>query len=127
MECRFRHSNQICRTHIEGGKCDTNACQDRHPKVCKWWLQGDCGRNNCEYLHVTLVHDDDKQKDVHKYFPCHGCKNCYDDRTSVVQHMVQNRNIFLCLNCDSWIEKKDQIMTSGWSIFDQNGDLRRDV
>ena len=127
FECKFVHHGEICKTYLEGKKCNDKNCKNRHPKVCKWWLRGECGRNNCEYLHVTLVHDDDKQKDTHKYFPCHGCKNCYDDRTSVVQHVIQNRRIFLCLNCDSWIGKKDQIMTPGWSIFDNNGDLRRDV
>ena len=59
MECRFRHSNQICKTHLEGGKCDKNVCQDRNPKVCKGWQgKSGCSRIGCDYLHGTLASDD---------------------------------------------------------------------
>ena len=126
-ECKFAHSEEICKPYLEGRKCKENACKDRHPKVCKWWLKGGCRRTDCAYLHVTLVHDDDEQNKAHKYFPCYSCKNCFDDRTCVVPYMVQNGTIFLCLNCDSWIQKKDRIMIPGWSLFGQNGDLRRDI
>ena len=102
LECKFAHSGEICKTHLEGRKCKENSCKDRHPKVCKWWMKGGCRRTDCEYLHVTLIHDDDKQNEAHKYFPCYGCKNCFDDRTCV----VQNGTIFLCHNCDSRIHSK---------------------
>ena len=84
-------------------------------------------KKNCDYLHVTLVSDDDQAKDAHKNFPCLGCHNCFDDRSCVVQHIVKNTRIFLCLNCDGWIRKKEEIMNPGWSLFDQFGDLRRDI
>ena len=126
-ECRFVHPGEICKIYLEGKKCNDKSCADRHPKVCKWWLQGECRRHDCEYLHDTLVHDDDNQNDAHKLFPCYGCKNCYDDKTCVVQYVVQNMSIFLCLNCDGWIQMKDKILTPGWSLFDQHGNLRKDV
>ena len=103
-ECKFAHPGEICKIYLEEKKCNDKTCADRHPKVCKWWLEGKCRRNDCEYLHVTLVRDDDKPYEAHKFFPCYGCKNCYDDKTCVVQYIVQNRTIFLCLNCDGWIK-----------------------
>ena len=126
-ECRFRHSNNICKTHLEDGKCDQKVCQNRHPKVCKWW-QGNsgCRRIDCDYLHVTLASDDEQVK-AHKRFPCAGCKNCYDDETCVVHHIVNSAEFFLCLNCEDWIRQKDLIINPGWSLFDHNGDLRTDV
>ena len=127
MECRFRHSTQICKNHLEGGKCDKNVCQDRHPKVCKWWQgKSGCSRIGCDYLHGTLASDDGQSK-AHKSFPCAGCKNCYDDERCVVHHNVNHIEFFLCLNCEDWIRHKDLIMNPGWSLFDNNGDLRRDV
>ena len=110
FKCKFVHPGEICTIYLEGKRCDDKNCEDRHPKVCKWWLQGGCRGRNCDYLHVTSVHDDDKKNEAHKNFPCYGCKNCYDDRTCVVQHVVQNTTIFLCINCDSWITRKDKIM-----------------
>jgi vacuolar-type H+-ATPase subunit I/STV1 len=86
FKCKFVHHRESCKIYLEGKSCDDKNCKDRHSKVCKWWLQGGCRGRNCDNLHVTLVHDDDKQKDAYKNFPCHGCKNCYDDRTCVVQH-----------------------------------------
>jgi hypothetical protein len=74
---------------------------------------------NIKNCFIAETNDNDNQKKAHKNFPCYGCKNCYDDRTCVIQHEVQN--------CDSWMERKDEILTPGWSIFDQNGDLRQDV
>ena len=58
-ECKFLHPSENCGKYMEGDKCDQKACNARHPKVCKW-LQGrsGCRRQNCDYLHVTLVRDD---------------------------------------------------------------------
>jgi hypothetical protein len=32
-----------------------------------------------------------------------------------------------CVNCDDWIQRKDEILLPGWRLFDENGDLRQDV
>ena len=100
----------------------------RHPKPCKWDQgRGGCRRQDCDYLHVTLARDDEHQSRAHKNYPCAGCKNCYDDITCVVEHTVKNKVFFLCLNCEDWIRRKDMIINPGRSLYDQNGDLRRDV
>ena len=41
IECRFVHPREICKIYLEGKKGDDKNCKDRHPKVCKWWLQGE--------------------------------------------------------------------------------------
>ena len=127
-DCKFTHPSEICKTYIEGGRCDQKSCNDRHPNVCKW-LRGNsgCRRQNCEYLHVTLARDDGRQMEAHKYFPCAGCKNCFEDMSCVVQHMIDNTALFLCLNCDDWIQYKERILTPGWSLLDQNGFLKRNI
>ena len=84
------------------------------------WVQSD-------YLHDTLARDDVQQNQAHKIYPCAGCKNCYDDATCIVQHVVQNTAFYLCLNCEDWIRNKEMVINPGWSLFDGNGDLRRDV
>ena len=35
--------------------------------------------------------------------------------------------MFFCLNCDDWIGNKEEVLKSDWTLFDSNGDLRRDV
>ena len=30
-------------------------------------------------------------------------------------------------NCDGWIQQKEKIIHPGWSMFDQFGNIRRDV
>ena len=63
-----------------------------------------CTRLYCEYSHDTisvngekhdtLVRDDEKQEDAHKYFPCAGCKSMFEEKECVVQHAVKN-NAFM--------------------------------
>ena len=128
FKCRYIHSKEICKKHIQTGNCQTKECKDRHPRTCKWTkTHNGCRRPNCDYLHVTLASDDGHESQAHKSFPCYGCKNNYDDATCVVKHNVENISFNLCLNCDDWIEFKDKIIYPGWSLFDQNGDLRRDI
>ena len=127
-ECKFSHPKETCKLYLEGRKCDQKECNQRHPKVCKWSQRSSgCKRNDCDYLHVTRAGDDGKQTQAHKSYLCQGCKNCYEDKTCVVQNIVSHIPFYLCLNCDEWIKHKDKIMTPGWSLFNQNGDLRRDV
>jgi hypothetical protein len=128
FKCKYIHPKEICIKHIQNGNCRNKECEDRHPKTCKWTeTELGCRRPNCEYLHVTLAHDDGQENEAHKSFPCYGCKNIFNDATCVVKHKVENTVFSLCLNCDDWIVFKDKILYPGWSLFDQNGDLRRDV
>ena len=100
----------------------------RHPKHCKWFQKrSGCRRADCDYLHDTLACDDVQLIQAHKTYTCAGCKNCYDDARCIVQHVVGNKSFFLCLNCEDWIKHKELILNPGWSLFDGNGDLRKDV
>jgi hypothetical protein len=91
--------------------------------VCKWTkTETGCRRQDCDFLHLTLVGDDGNQKEAHKIYPCMGCKNVYDDKVCVVHYIAENRAFFLCLNCDDWILRKDEILLPGWNLFDKNGD-----
>ena len=128
VACKFTHPKEICKIHLEGKKCDDKHCNNRHPKSCKWLQeQGGCKRQNCDYFHVTLACGEGQQNEAHNDFHCSGCKNNFEERSYVVDNIVHNHSVFLCLNCDSWIKKKENILNWGWSLFDNNGDLRRDV
>ena len=127
-ECRFAHPSQSCSKYLEEGKCEGQSCAYRHPKICKWMkARNGCRRHNCDYLHVTHAVDDGKDNEAHKTYPCIGCKNVYEDKVCVVQHIVHNVGFFLCLNCDGWIQRKNEIILPGWSLFDENGDLKQNV
>ena len=128
LDCTFSHPCEIFQVYLKGGKFDQKVCENRHPKACKW-LEGKsgCNREDCDYLHVTLARDDGQQDKARKFFPCAGCKSCFDDISCVIEHEVDNVGFNLCLNCDGWIKHKERVVTPGWSIFDENGYLRTDV
>ena len=65
LACKFAHPREVCENHLGAGKCYEKLCKRRHPKVCKWWQESGCRRQNCSYLHVTLASDDDKGKNAH--------------------------------------------------------------
>ena len=113
---------------MESGKCEEKDCPKRHPKVCKWLKTASgCRRQDCDFLHVTLTLDDGNQNEAHKSYPCMGCKNVFEDKICVVPHIADYKRFFLCLNCDGWIIKKNEIFLPGWSLFDENGHLKQDV
>jgi hypothetical protein len=104
-------------------------CKERHPKVCKWFVKEvGCKRENCDFLHVTLATNDDNEK-AHKKsdLKCAGCKSTFESESYVVNHTIKERTLVFCLNCDDWIQNKEEVLKTDWSLFDANGDLRRDV
>jgi hypothetical protein len=128
VACKFTHPKEICKIHLEGNKCDDKHCKNRHPKSCKWLQeQGGCKRQKCDYFHVILDCGEGQRNEAHNNFHCSGCKNNFAERSYVVDHIVHIHSVFLCLNCDSWIQQKENILNWGWSLYNNNRDLRRDV
>ena len=133
-ECRFVHPEQICEETIQNKKCESNDCQKRHPKRCKWMSsKSGCHRVDCKYLHdhfaneerhVNLVNA--KQQNSQEY-ECISCKCVWKDRKCVVEHVVQKMKVYFCLNCDDWVQNKTKVLQSGWTLLDEAGDLRTDV
>ena len=114
---------------MENLKCNEKECNGRHPKVCKWFQRAvGCRRNNCDFLHVTLA-GDDGNKTAHKQlcFKCEGCQSSYPEEIYVVKHEIKNMQFWFCLNCDDWIQDKALVLNKEWTLFDDNGDLRRGV
>ena len=58
---------------------------------------------------------------------CEGCKSTFESESYVVNHIIKDRPLVFCLNCDDLIQNKEEVLKSDWSLFDANGDLRRDV
>ena len=110
-------------------KCTVKGCNYRHPKTCKWFSKEvGCRRNDCEFLHGTLAKSDDKIS-AHKEssFKCEGCRGTFENKEYVVKPIIKSKEMFFCLNCDDWIGNKEEVLKSDWTLFDSNGDLRRDV
>ena len=93
---RFFHPQNICKVYLESGKCVGKECSDRHPKTCRYWSRNKtgCARNfDCDFLHVTLVHDDGKTRIEGKVdeeeFKCASCKDCWKDKRCMEEHTEQ--------------------------------------
>ena len=128
-KCRYFHANEICQRHLENLKCSEKNCNKRHSNQCKWFQKEvGCRRSNCDFLHETLACDDGN-KNAHKEtkYKCEGCKSEFPKDNYVVKHTIQNMELWFCLNCDDFIKDKSKVLNNDWILFDQNGDLRRDV
>lgn len=131
-KCRFVHPEGICKEYLKSYKCERKECLDRHPKICKWERSiGGCKRSvDCQYLHGK--HDNDtsievKDDSVASEYQCVGCKSSWNDKTYLVGHSIRNMNIFFCLNCNDWIQKKEEVLDQGWSLLDEEGFLRNNI
>ena len=60
-------------------------------------------------------------------YECAGCKNVWQDENCVVRQNIENKEVYLCLNCDDWIVNKSAVLSSNWTLFDQYGNFRQDV
>ena len=122
---RFTHPTNICKIYEETGKCGDKECGDRHPKQCKWLKSTEGykrGEQECEYLHNAHAKVEEK-----KQFKCESCKYSWEDKNCVVEHVIQNMKMFFCLNCDDWVNTKENVLQKGWTLFDEEGLLRTDV
>ena len=54
-----------------------------------------------------------------------GCKTFWPQRKCVVDHLIQNTEVYFCLNCEDWIKDKTNVVKNDW--LDQSGRLRTDV
>ena len=109
---------------LKNENCDKYDCFDRHPRQCKWHgSEVGCNRKvECEYLHVTMV-DDDEEVISHKY-ECVSCKDTWQNRACIVEHIIQNTKIFFS---DEWVQKKTQVLDEGWTLLDEDSNLKYDL
>ena len=51
--CLFRHKAlKVCEEHLIRTKCVKKECENRHPRICRYFLRGSCWRgDSCFYLH----------------------------------------------------------------------------
>ena len=77
-------------------------------------------------MHDTRAFDDQKIN-AHKMksdtFRCVSCKSEWQERKYVVQHKIEDRELYFCLNCEDWVRHKERVLDEGWSLFDQYGNL----
>ena len=45
----------------------------------------------------------------------------------MVKHVIKSIDTYFCLNCDDYVQHKEDIFNDGWSLFDGAGYLRRDI
>ena len=120
-KCRFVHPKHVCKEHTTNQKCENVECQDRHPKTCKWLSsEVGCKRIDCEYRHETPVLGEIQ---VAK-FKCVSCMDTWKDQKCVVKHTIKNHQVYFCLNCDDWVQSKENVFDQGWSLLGADGFLR---
>ena len=40
---------------------------------------------------------------------------------------IKNMEVYFCLNCEDWVQHKNNVPNNGWSLFDQDGNLNYNV
>ena len=110
---------------MTNAKCLQTTCKDRHPEMCKFWgSTSKCKRNeSCDFLHATFENSDNGEVE----YRCIGCKNSWNDKNCVFEHIINGRQAFFCLNCEDWVKFKTRVYESDWTIYDDSGYLKVDV
>ena len=64
--CTFFHPQDICHEYEYSGQCSQgSSCKLRHPRKCRYWLQGDCWRlETCVYFHKEEDFDRENRQTV---------------------------------------------------------------
>ena len=130
IKCRYLHPENICKVNSETQSCKEKQCMDRHPKLCKWLKQsGGCKRQNCAYLHCDKTNKESERNNVKvaQTYKCESCKYTWKSKDCVVKHVIENMEIYFCLNCEDWVQHKQNVLKEGWSLFDGAGFLRTDI
>ena len=102
--------------------------------MCRYWSKNKSGcarKSDCDFLHVTLVHDDGKGRVNNKVeeekFQCASCKDCWTDKRCVVAHTQNNHAMYFCLNCNDWVSNKSAVLDPNWTLLDEGGNLRTNL
>ena len=80
-------------------------------------------KQNCAYLHTQRSFETFGWRK----FKCEGCKYTREEKNCVVEHVIENMQVFFCLNCDDWIQQKANVFNPGWTLFGEEGYLRQDI
>ena len=60
-------------------------------------------------------------------YKCEGWKDAWTDKGCMVEHIINNRIVYFCLNCNDWIHYKENVFAQGWTLMDEAGYLRTDI
>ena len=130
----YTHPKETCKRYLEQGKCNQIKCNERHPKFCKFWSKSrnGCKRgSSCNFLHVDLANSETRlgasDMELNEEFQCISCESQWTEKRCVVEHMIKDHVVYFCLNCEDWVQHKDEVLEAGWKLFDQAGNLRNDV
>ena len=126
-KCRFTHPEEICKEYVEG-ECKGFSCPSRHPKACKWF-RGSTGcrrKEECHFSHDKIICSREKNDKI-KSYKCVSCDYEWNESHCVVKHVVQNKEVYFCLNCEDWVKEKSRVLDKGWSLFDTAGNINHFV
>ena len=76
-----------------------------------------CRRNDCVYLHDTVASNETKVQN----FECVSCKDTWADNSCVVKHTIKNHEVYFCLNCNDWVQYKENVFDQGWTLLGNDG------
>ena len=58
---------------------------------------------------------------------CISCKDTWEDRSCVVEHLVQGTRAYFCPNYEEWVENKSKVIQEGWAMLGRAGLLETDL
>ena len=92
----------------------------------KWYFQID--RRICTQILCTIKSLFPNEKnDKIKSYKCVSCDYEWNESNCVVKHVLKNKEVYFCLNCDDWVKDKSRVLDKGWSLFDMAGNLNQFV
>ena len=62
-----------------------------------------------------------------KEYKCESCKYTWESKECVVKHVLEDMEVYFCLNCEDWVQYKQNVFKEGWSLFDKEVFLRTDI
>ena len=50
---------------------------------------------------------------VNDTFKCVSCKSEWKESNCVVEHKIEGKKLYFCLNCDDWVRHKNRVLDQG--------------
>ena len=111
--CRYKHPLKVCESFLKDGKCNDEKCSSRHPKICRYQMDGCSRGDSCAYLHKSYqekeksdekdiemvdaneyVRSDNRKEHIGKDLKC---DNCQSDNA---KSHCKKCNKFFCDKCE---------------------------
>ena len=109
--CSFVHSNFVCTTYSQFGKCDQgNQCPGKHPSgICNRWRDGNCHlkTEDCQFRHPEVITNENKEGEHKRKRSSESPFTSKAKNTKMDGRNENSRNDFLCESISNLHRKMD--------------------